>query len=1202
MTNQRYIIGSLIHHWRINLAVALGVAAATAVLTGALLIGDSMRASLRHVTLDRLGDIDEILVNDRFFRAKLVTELQSQPEFGSDYKLAEPAIVFPQGTIETRGEQDDTEVARAANILVLGISDTFWNLDSLNAQPVALNDGEVILNQALAADLNVKVGDLITLRLPKELQVNADSPLGSEESTDRVEGIPDLKVAAIIQNKGLGRFALRPNQTTSRNAYVRLDLLQDELDQDDQCNAILVSSKQGDNPPDEDASKRLRSWLKPTLSDLGLEINPVSIQYKPAGATESTVVLKYYSLSSDRMMLDDDSVSVALRAFEKYSPQQVFTYISTALMKVSDSQHIQDGSEGLVETKRTVEDDGEFVPYSIVTGIDSQPVLGPLVNEDNQSPLPVLGDNEVVINQWLADDLKLSVGDWLRLDYFEPETTHGRTVEQYVDLKVSSIVPLTRPRRPFGRRSAEFQERPYLTNDPDLTPVVEGVTDKASIDDWDVPFGMVYQPRGQDDDYWNNHRTTPKAFVSLATSKLLWGSRFGSVTSIRIAATEGIDEQKLSAQLADEINRSGLAMGFTFIAVKRDGIKASSGATPFDALFLSLSFFVIAAALMLIVLLFRLGVEQRSTQLGLLLAVGLNRKHVGKLLLGEAAIVAGIGSLLGVFLGIGYAKLMLLGLTTWWVDAISTAFLEFAWTGRSLVLGFVIGLAMATGTIYWAVRKTKSFSIRGLLAGQATGHSTDTNNNPSRRATIICYALFVVGTLLAVLAAIPSIGSGMGAEGQAGAFVGAGAMVLTGMLMILRWRLRQATNKESSHFGASPLIWLANKNSQRNPGRSTITIGVMASAAFLIVSMSSFQLSPTENGRGGFKLVGFSSMPFYKDLSSPDVQDDVLGDDAALLESGTILSLRYKPGDDASCSNVYQVSQPRVLGVTSRLIAYYDDASHTSFTFAGNAELKDGGSNPWHVLSTDQPHKGTEDDPLPVVIDKNTAMFSLKLFGGIGESFDVTYEDGHTIHFSVAGLLANSVLQGSLLISETDFKQAFPHISGYRYFLVDPGQADGNQVSNFLEDRLGEQGLDLQDADQLLADLLAVQNTYIKAFQSLGALGLLLGTFGLTTVLIRNVFERRAELALLRATGFNSKRISNMILLENLLLLAGGMATGIIAALFAVLPHILFADATPPATDLIIMLLVVLVVGIISGLIAVRYTLRAPVIAALRGD
>ena len=1200
MTNQRFIIRSLIHHWRINLAVALGVAAATAVLTGALLIGDSMRASLRHVTLDRLGDIDELLVNDRFFRTELVTELKQQSGFDADYKIAEPAIVFPQGTIET--SESGQDISRASNILVLGITDSFWELDSDDQKNVEINDGQVVLNDALAADLNVEVGDLVTLRLPRELQVNADSPLGSEESTDRVEGIPDLEVVSIISGSGLGRFALRPNQSTSRNAYVRLDLLQDELDQDDYCNAILVSSKQGDNPPDDDASKRLRSMLKPTLSDLGLEINPITIQYKAEDATESTVVLKYYSLSSDRMMLDDDSVEIAERAFQSHDPQQVFTYIATAMMRVSDDKHESDSGEGFVNEKRTVAVDGEFVPYSIITGVDSRPVLGPLLDDETQSPLSAIGDDEVVVNQWLADDLELSVGDWLRVDYFEPETTHGRTIERYVDLKVVDIVPLARPRRPFGRRTAEYQTRPFLTNDPDLTPVVEGVTDKSSIDDWDVPFGMVYQPRGQDDDYWNNYRTTPKAFVSLATSKLLWGSRFGAVTSIRVAAANGFDESTLSELLADEINDSGLAMGFNFIAVKRDGIAASSGATPFDALFLSLSFFVIAAALMLIVLLFRLGVEQRSKQLGLLLAVGLDRKQVGRLQLGEAAIVAGIGSLIGVVLGIGYAKLMLLGLTTWWVDAITTAFLEFSWTWRSLILGYVIGLLMATGTIYRAVKKTKSFSIRGLLAGQAAGHSSASNNQPSKRAVIFCYSMFAVGILLAIVAAVPSVGGGMGAEGQAGAFVGAGAMVLTGMLMILRWRLRQATAKESSHFGLSPLIWLANKNSQRNPGRSTITIGVMASAAFLIVSMSSFQLSPTENGRGGFSLIGFSSMPIYKDLSAPKVQNDLLADDAGVLESGTILSLRYKPGDDASCSNVYQVSQPRALGVTTRLIEHFDDDNHTPFTFAGHADLEDGNTNPWHVLGNRQPHIGTSDDPVPVVIDKNTAMFSLKLFGGIGETFDVTYEDGHTIHFQVAGLLANSVLQGSLLISEVDFKQVFPHISGYRFFLVDPGTSDVTQVSNLLEDRLGEQGLDLQSADQILADLLAVQNTYIKAFQSLGALGLLLGTFGLTTVLVRNVFERRAELALLRATGFNSGRISKMILLENLLLLAGGMATGIIAALFAVLPHIVFADATPPASDLVMMLLIVLVVGIISGLVAVRYTLRAPVIAALRGD
>ena len=61
MTTWQTISKSLRHHWRIHLAVALGVAAATAVLTGALVIGDSVRGSLRHLVLDRLGRIDELL-------------------------------------------------------------------------------------------------------------------------------------------------------------------------------------------------------------------------------------------------------------------------------------------------------------------------------------------------------------------------------------------------------------------------------------------------------------------------------------------------------------------------------------------------------------------------------------------------------------------------------------------------------------------------------------------------------------------------------------------------------------------------------------------------------------------------------------------------------------------------------------------------------------------------------------------------------------------------------------------------------------------------------------------------------------------------------------------------------------------------------------------------------------------------------------
>ena len=84
-----------------------------------------------------------------------------------------------------------------------------------------------------------------------------------------------------------------------------------------------------------------------------------------------------------------------------------------------------------------------------------------------------------------------------------------------------------------------------------------------------------------------------------------------------------------------------------------------------------------------------------------------------------------------------------------------------------------------------------------------------------------------------------------------------------------------------------------------------------------------------------------------------------------------------------------------------------------------------------------------------------------------------------------------------------------------------------------------------------------VENTYLNTFQTLGGLGLLLGTFGLAVVMIRSVLERRGELALLQAVGFNRSSISWLVLAENGFLLLFGIAIGTVTALLAVLPHLL---------------------------------------------
>src|SRR5262249_52597020 len=159
------IIKSVAHHWRNHAAVALGVAAATAVLTGALLIGDSVRGSLRHLVLDRLGKIDNLLVVDRFFRQEMAADLNGNDQFKAVRGSAAPAILFPAATVQSEGT-DGRRVA--SSVLILGGNQEFWDLDNASERPKkAAGRGEIIVNQPLADELKLHVGDSLVVRFGK---------------------------------------------------------------------------------------------------------------------------------------------------------------------------------------------------------------------------------------------------------------------------------------------------------------------------------------------------------------------------------------------------------------------------------------------------------------------------------------------------------------------------------------------------------------------------------------------------------------------------------------------------------------------------------------------------------------------------------------------------------------------------------------------------------------------------------------------------------------------------------------------------------------------------------------------------------------------------------------------------------------------------------------------------------------------------
>ncbi len=221
---------------------------------------------------------------------------------------------------------------------------------------------------------------------------------------------------------------------------------------------------------------------------------------------------------------------------------------------------------------------------------------------------------------------------------------------------------------------------------------------------------------------------------------------------------------------------------------------------------------------------------------------------------------------------------------------------------------------------------------------------------------------------------------------------------------------------------------------------------------------------------------------------------------------------------------------------------------------------------------------------------------------GVGENKSFEYQPGHPVWFQVVGLLSNSMLQGKLLIGEANFERQFPEINGYRFFLFANQQQKSESLMNILEDRLGDFGMDVSPADEVLSGLMAVQNTYLRTFQSLGGLGLLLGTIGLAVSQLRSVLERRQELAVMQAIGFTRRRLASVVLRETAALLIIGVGCGAVCAAIVVIPHAVLSGLKPPVLEPIGFVIAIIGFGLIAGLVAVRQVLKLPLLESLRSD
>ncbi|HVS15825.1 MAG TPA: FtsX-like permease family protein [Thermoanaerobaculia bacterium] len=1138
------MLDSLRYYWRTNVAVALAAAVATAVLTGALLVGDSVRGSLRELTLDRLGAIDEALLSEGFFPSDLSALLAADPAFGGAGARAVSAILLQGGAVAPDSG------ARSSRVNIQGVDEGFAALyaDAVDALRLDREEGQafpsVVVNQALRDELGVEVGDQILLQLARPSDVPRESLLGSTEPSDLVQRLR-VQVRAVLPDRGPGRFGLMPHQSLPFVAYVALADLQRALGQRGRVNALLLA---GDGDPSSPASgaSPLAGLVRRALrvEDLGLEIREVD-----GGLAVS-------------------SRELVLRPPVEEAVHRAAAGLGVAAMDVSTYLANRTWPNALGDAEAALAA-GRLLPYSTVTALESPPPagLGELVGTDGVV-LPPLGAGEIVVNAWAAEDLGAQLGDRLTLEYWEV----GEREELIARTATFELV---------GIAALEG-----LGADPALTPDFPGVSDADDMSEWDPTFpvdlGLI---RDRDERYWDEHRGAPKLFVAEQDGRRLWGSRFGEVSSVRLPLAPA-EADRLRAALLAELDPR--AAGISVLPVKAQGLAAAKGATNFGGLFLGFSLFLIVAAALLVALFFRLGTERRAREIGIRLAIGTPVHRVRRGLLAEGAALAGLGGLLGLALAIAYGAALVWGLRTLWVGAMGTPFLELHVGSASLAIGYLASLLVVLVAIWRAVGREAHRPVIALLKG---ARRDDAAIRAPRRARRVAVAAAVLAALLwGASLLVPE-------SSAAWLFFAVGALLLVaGLAAVAVWIARPSRTLIDSG-GVEGVARLARANASLNAGRSLLSVALVASACFVIVAVGAyghrFGADPRDRdtGGGGFQWIAEADVPIYHDLSSADGRFELGLDEerSAALEGSTFVPFRVLDGDDVSCLNLYQPQRPRLLGVPPELI------ERGGFVFQGLIDEGRELANPWTLLERD-----LGADVIPAFGDYNSVLWILK--SGLGRDIVLEDELGGVVRLRLVGLLRKSVFQGELLVAGRRLAERFPSATGFRTFLVETPPGREREAAAALEAGLVGFGLDVTGVAQRIQSYQAVENTYLATFQLLGGLGLLLGTVGLAVILLRNVLERAGELATLRAVGFRRRTLAWTVVAENALLLLTGIGLGAAAALAAVSPHLRGGHALVPWGSLALTLAAVAAVGTLACVLAVRSAMRLDLLAGLRSE
>lgn len=1037
------------------------MAVGMAVITGALVTGDSVRSGLLRLVGVRLGNTGWVVdAGDRYVTDSLAIRLSEQTGVPS------APVLHLKGSVTAGGGE-----VRLPQVEVFGVEESFRQVVGQAAFALPQGGDSAVISDHLASRAGLRKGDEFLLRIHAPGPVPLDAPFVSDNETVRSVR---LTVASVAGKEEYGRFSLRNTQAAPFNVFISKSRLQQLAGLEHLSNQVLLASAERTG-----RDQVLESLEKVrTLEDASLSLSrhPVSGEW---------------TLTTPRIFFDDQ----ANRAINQVNLPRMasFTYFVNEFRA------------------------GDLAaPYSFVSTL----------------PATLLPENEIIINRWLAEDLKVVPGDSIELKYFLVGPLRQLT-EGTASFRIREIIPMEDPRC-----------------DPELMPRIPGLSDAGNCRDWETSIPIdLSKIRDKDEDYWNRYRGTPKAFINLEQASALWKNRFGNYTQFRFPGES--DAAELSKQIL--IGLTPEEGGLRVFEPSSEGSQAARGGVDFSGLFLGLSFFLIASGLILTILLIRLGLETRTIEIGTLRGFGWPQKKISRFLLTEITLVAIPGALIGIALTYGYTALVFKALNGVWNSIVLTDTLKPVFRFSTLAFGFIISILLSVLSGFISLR---SFYRRRPIELQRSLQKRRVQ--PDRWASVIAWLTGIISLGLLVYGLISREQSGPVLFFVSGTFM---------LISLIAAVLRLYGSRSRGRSGSITARRLAILNGKRNRGRSLSVVILFALGMFMVIAVGGNRKTteatgaPGQGGTGGFELFMETTVPVPDNLNDPEVRAKY-----GLETESSFVQLKKVAGDDASCLNLNRVQQPPLLGVPAGSL-------DGRFSFASLAKGFDR-SRPWQVLE-----QRSANGCLNAFADMTVIQWGLGL--KIGDTLDYTSESGDTIKLVLAGGLANSVFQGNLLISAAAVSEFWPSNSGTSVFLCECSPDHLETVQGEILRTFRDHGADLIPAAQKLASFNSVENTYLSIFLVMGALAMLIGTIGLGIILARNLQERKTEIFLLRASGISRRKILGMLVNEYLILLALGLTAGGLPAIISILPNLINPASGVSAGFLLLIMGLLLLNGII---------------------